>query len=95
MKKAINKGKIGKPVLGTVNMLGWRDKNYYDSDEWRGTWEMEGGGVLINQAPHQLDILLWCMGEAIEVYGLWENLNHPYIEVDDTALAIVKFKNGE
>lgn len=94
MKKAINKGKIGKPVLGTVNMLGWRDKNYYDSDEWRGTWEMEGGGVLVNQAPHQLDILLWCMGEAVEVYGLWRNLNHPYIEVDDTALAIVKFKNG-
>lgn len=94
MKKAINKGKIGNPVLGTVNMLGWRDKNYYDSDEWRGTWEMEGGGVLVNQAPHQLDILLWCMGEIDEVYGLWRNLNHPYIEVDDTALAIVKFKNG-
>jgi len=92
--KAIEAGKIGMPALGTVNMLGWRDKAYYDSDPWRGTWDMEGGGVLVNQAPHQLDILLWFMGEADEVYGLWRNLNHPYIDVDDTALAIVQFKNG-
>jgi UDP-N-acetyl-2-amino-2-deoxyglucuronate dehydrogenase len=94
VKDAIDEGKIGKPVLGTVNMLGWRDKNYYDSDAWRGTWKMEGGGVLVNQAPHQLDILLWYMGEIDEVYGLWKNLNHPYIEVEDTALAIIKFRNG-
>ena len=94
IRKAIDDGKIGTPALGTVNMLGWRDKKYYDSDPWRGTWDMEGGGVLVNQAPHQLDILLWFMGEIDEVYGLWRNLNHPYIEVEDTALAIVKFKNG-
>jgi predicted dehydrogenase len=94
VKKAIDAGKIGKPVFGTINMLGWRDKNYYDADAWRGTWKMEGGGVLVNQAPHQLDILLWYMGEIDEVYGLWKNLNHPYIEVEDTAVAIVKFKNG-
>jgi predicted dehydrogenase len=75
-------------------MLGWRDQKYYDADEWRGTWKMEGGGVLVNQAPHQLDILLWYMGEIDEVFGLWKNLNHPYIEVEDTAVAIVKFKNG-
>jgi len=94
VKDAIDAGKIGKPVLGTINMLGWRDKNYYDADEWRGTWKMEGGGVLVNQAPHQLDILLWYMGEIDEVYGVWRNLNHPYIEVEDTAVAIIKFKNG-
>jgi UDP-N-acetyl-2-amino-2-deoxyglucuronate dehydrogenase len=94
IQKAIADGKIGKPVLGTINMLGWRDKKYYDSDEWRGTWRMEGGGVLVNQAPHQLDILLWLMGDIDEVYGEWRNLNHPYIEVEDTALAIIRFKNG-
>ena len=94
VKEAINAGKIGKPVFGTINMLGWRDKNYYDSDEWRGTWKMEGGGVLVNQAPHQLDLFLWFMGEIDEVFGLWRNLNHPYIEVEDTAVAIVKFKSG-
>ena len=94
VKEAIDKGKIGKPVLATVTMLGWRDKAYYDSDAWRGTWKSEGGGVLVNQSPHQLDILLWYMGDVDEVYGVWRNLNHPYIEVDDTALAIVKFKSG-
>lgn len=94
VKEAIDKGKIGKPVLATVSILGWRDKDYYDSDAWRGTWDMEGGGVLVNQSPHQLDILLWFMGEVDELYGIWRNLNHPYIEVDDTALAIVKFKSG-
>jgi predicted dehydrogenase len=94
IRKAIDAGKIGVPALGTVNMLGWRDRAYYDADPWRGTWDMEGGGVLVNQAPHQLDILLWFMGEVSEVYGLRSNLNHPYIEVEDTALAIVKFRNG-
>ncbi len=94
VKDAIDNGRIGKPVLATITMLGWRDKAYYDSDEWRGTWKTEGGGVLVNQAPHQLDIMLWYMGEVAEVYGVWRNLNHPFIEVDDTAVAIVKFRNG-
>ena len=94
VKEAIVQGKIGKPVIGTVTMLGWRDKAYYDSDRWRGTWKDEGGGVLVNQAPHQLDILLWLMGEPEELYGIWGNLNHPYIEVEDTAVAVIKFRNG-
>lgn len=95
MKEAIDAGKIGTPMLGTITMLGWRDEEYYKSDPWRGTWEGEGGGVLVNQAPHQLDMFQWFMGgEISELYGVWTNLNHPYIEVDDTALAIVKFKSG-
>lgn len=94
IREAIDSGKIGKPVLGTIQMLGWRDEAYYKSDAWRGTWADEGGGVLVNQSPHQLDLLLWYMGEIDEVFGVWSNLNHPYIEVDDTALAIVKFRNG-
>jgi predicted dehydrogenase len=94
VKDAIDFGKIGKPVFGTINMLGWRDRDYYDSDPWRGTWKGEGGGVLVNQAPHQLDLLQWYMGEIDELYGVWSNLNHPYIEVEDTANAILRFKNG-
>ena len=94
MKQAIDAGKIGSPILGNVLMYGWRDKEYYDSDPWRGTWDLEGGGVLVNQAPHQLDLFQWFMGEIEEVYGKWRNLNHPYIEVEDTAMAIVKFKNN-
>jgi predicted dehydrogenase len=95
VKRAIDTCKIGKPILGTVVMLGWRDKSYYDSDPWRGSWEGEGGGVLVNQAPHQLDLIQWLMGEEIdELYGCWENFNHNYIEVEDSAVAILKFKNG-
>ena len=94
VKAAIEAGKIGKPILGTVMMLGWRDKAYYESDPWRGKWDEEGGGVLVNQAPHQLDLLQWFMGPIDELHGYWDNLNHPYIEVEDTAIAVLRFKNG-
>ncbi|HYP14952.1 MAG TPA: Gfo/Idh/MocA family oxidoreductase, partial [Bryobacteraceae bacterium] len=94
MHQAIIEGKIGKPILGTVLMLSWRDEAYYRSDPWRGRWDTEGGGVLVNQAPHQLDILCWCMGPIEEVYGCWANLNHPYVEIEDTAVATIRFRNG-
>jgi UDP-N-acetyl-2-amino-2-deoxyglucuronate dehydrogenase len=94
MKKAIDEGKIGTPALGTIQMLGWRDRSYFESDAWRGSWKMEGGGVMVNQAPHPLDLLQWLMGDIDEVFGYWSNLNHPYIEVEDTAVAVIQFKNG-
>lgn len=94
MRQAIDAGKIGAPALGMVLMLGWRDEAYYRSDPWRGTWETEGGGVLVNQASHQLDLFQWFMGPIDELCGYWENLNHPYIEVEDSAVAVVRFKNG-
>ena len=95
IKQAIDDGKMGTPMLGSVVMYGWRDEKYYSSDPWRGSWDKEGGGVLVNQAPHQLDLLQWYMGsEMEELYGVWQNINHPYIEVEDTAVAIIRFKNG-
>jgi predicted dehydrogenase len=94
MKSALDAGKIGAPILGTVQMFSWRDEAYYRSDPWRGKWDTEGGGVLINQSPHHLDILLWLMGDVEEVTGRWANLTHPYVEVEDTALAIVRFRSG-
>lgn len=94
MRAAINAGKIGKPVLGTIVMLSWRDAAYYASDPWRGKWATEGGGVLVNQAPHLLDLLQWFMGPVEEITGYTENLNHPSIEVEDTALACIRFRNG-
>ena len=94
VKQAIVDGKLGRPIIGTVNMLGWRDMAYYASDPWRGTWDSEGGGVLVNQAPHQLDLLLWYMGEIDELFGYWDTLNHPSLEVDDTAAAVIRFKSG-
>jgi UDP-N-acetyl-2-amino-2-deoxyglucuronate dehydrogenase len=94
IRRAIDEGRIGTPILGTVTMLGCRREAYYRSDPWRGSWGGEGGGVLVNQAPHQLDLLLWFLGPVEEVYGTWANLNHPYIEVDDTAAAVVRFRSG-
>lgn len=94
MKAAIDAGKIGRPALGVFQMYSWRDPAYYTSDPWRGRWDTEGGGVLVNQSPHQLDILLWLMGPAAEVGGYWANLNHPAVEVDDTAVATIRFRNG-
>ncbi len=94
MKDAIDAGKIGRPVLGVFVMYSWRDEAYYRSDPWRGRWDTEGGGVLVNQSPHQLDLLQWFMGPIAEISGYWANLNHPSIEVEDTAVATVRFQNG-
>lgn len=94
MKAAIDAGRIGQPILGLFLMFSWRDEAYYRSDPWRGKWSTEGGGVLVNQSPHQLDLLRWFMGDVQEISGQWANLNHPYVEVDDTAVATLKFKNG-
>jgi UDP-N-acetyl-2-amino-2-deoxyglucuronate dehydrogenase len=94
VRAAIDAGKIGRPLLGTIQLLGWRDQKYYALDAWRGTWKNEGGGVLVNQAPHQIDLLQWFMGPVEELFGYWDNLNHPYIEVEDTAVAVLRFKHG-
>jgi predicted dehydrogenase len=94
IKQAIDEGRIGRPVLGTVVLLNWRDEAYYRSDPWRGRWDTEGGGVLVNQSPHHLDILRWFMGPVEEVTGYAANLNHPYVEVEDTAVAALRFHGG-
>jgi UDP-N-acetyl-2-amino-2-deoxyglucuronate dehydrogenase len=94
VKAAIEEGRIGAPALGVVDVLGWRSAEYYAMDAWRGTPEGEGGGVLVNQAVHQLDLLRWLMGPVAEVDGLTANLNHPEIEVEDSAVAIVRFTSG-
>lgn len=94
VRAAIDSGALGKPALGQVVMLGWRDEAYYKSDPWRGSWAGEGGGVLVNQAPHQLDLLAWFMGPVVEASAYWANLNHPYIEVEDTAVAALRFPGG-
>ncbi len=94
IKKAIDDGQIGRPILGEAVMLGWRGKEYYDSDPWRGTLKNEGGGVLINQAPHQIDLLNWYLGEIESIQGHVANYNHPYIEVEDSAVAVIRYKSG-
>lgn len=92
--QAIQEERIGKPIMAVLTVLGWRSADYYKMDPWRGKWDSEGGGVMINQTPHQLDILQWLMGPIDEIYGYWDNFNHPFIEVEDTAFAVLRFKNG-
>ncbi len=94
VKAAIDAGRIGDPGLATVEVLGWRGPEYYALDSWRGTPAGEGGGVLVNQAVHQLDLLRWLLGPVIEIGGQVANLNHPEIEVEDTAVAVVRFASG-
>jgi UDP-N-acetyl-2-amino-2-deoxyglucuronate dehydrogenase len=95
MKSAIHAGKIGRPVLGVFTMYSWRDPSYYQSDAWRGRWDTEGGGVLVNQSPHMIDLLQWLMDDEVaEVSGYWANLNHPSVAVEDSSVAILRFRNG-
>lgn len=94
VKAAIDGGEIGAPRLAVVEVLGWRGPEYYAMDAWRGTTAGEGGGVLVNQAVHQLDLLRWFMGDAVEVDAWTDNVNHPDLDVEDTAVAIVRFASG-
>lgn len=92
-KKIVQSGKLGTIVLGDMNMKWYRSQAYYDSDDWRGTWALDGGGCLMNQGVHYVDLLQWIMGPIEWIQAETATLAHN-IEVEDTAVAIVKFKNG-
>lgn len=95
IREAIDNGQLGsRLVLAESYTEMWRDEAYYSRDAWRGRWDTEGGGVLMNQAPHNIDFLLWYMGPAEEIFGYWANLNHPYVEIEDNAVAVIKFTSG-
>ena len=94
LQKAVMEGKIGDPVLAVATLLGWRDQHYYESDSWRGSWSGEGGGVFLNQGSHLVDLVQWIMGPVAEVTGSVSNVNHPYIEVEDTVVATLRFATG-
>lgn len=94
IRDAIDQGRIGRPILGEAIVEFWRGDDYYALGPWRGRWDTEGGGVLINQAPHMVDLLQWYMGPVEEVFCYWANLTHPYVEVEDTAVAVLRFAGG-
>lgn len=81
-------------VLGSAYVKWSRSEAYYQSAEWRGTWELDGGGALMNQAIHAVDMLQWCMGTVESVQSFTGNIRHKGIEVEDTAVAVLKFTNG-
>lgn len=94
MKQAVDDGRFGKLALGDAYVKWYRTQEYYDSGAWRGTWELDGGGALMNQAIHSVDLLLWLMGPATEVSAYTATLAHERIEVEDVASATVRFANG-
>ena len=83
-----------KVIDGFGAVLWARDRDYYDSAEWRGKWATEGGGVVINQALHTLDLLQWFCGMPDSVNGSISNVNHEYMEVEDTARARFVYNGG-
>jgi UDP-N-acetyl-2-amino-2-deoxyglucuronate dehydrogenase len=92
--EAVDKELFGRLTSGSAEVRWWRSQSYYDSGGWRGTWELDGGGVLINQAIHSIDLLQWLMGPVVEVTAYTSLLAHERIEVEDTAVAILKFAEG-
>jgi len=90
--EAVSSGRLGKITLGTIRVRWCRPDSYYEQDAWRGTW-LQDGGVLANQASHHIDALEWMMGEVDSVYAISKTFLAD-IEVEDTALAILRFKSG-
>lgn len=90
----IDEGKLGKIILAEASIKWWRTQQYYDSGDWRGTWKLDGGGALMNQGVHTLDLLVWLAGDVEEVYARALTGAHERIEVEDIVSATLKFKSG-
>jgi len=94
MKRAVDEGRFGRLTLGDAYVKWYRSQEYYDSGAWRGTWALDGGGALMNQAIHTVDLLTWLMGPVDEIQANTATLAHQRIEVEDVATATLKFANG-
>jgi predicted dehydrogenase len=94
LKKAIEGGRFGKLTLGDAYVKWFRTQEYYDSGAWRGTWALDGGGALMNQAIHSVDLLTWLMGPVLEIQANTATLAHARIEVEDVVVATLRFANG-
>ena len=92
LRKALDQGRFGKLIMGTIRVRWCRPQAYYDQDSWRGTWAYDGG-VLTNQASHHVDLLEWMMGDVESVFAKSKNALAD-IEAEDTAVVILKFRNG-
>ena len=92
LRKALEDGRFGKLIMGTVRVRWCRPQAYYDQDSWRGTWAYDGG-VLTNQASHHIDLLEWMLGDVESVFAKSKTALVD-IEAEDTAVVILKFRNG-
>lgn len=94
IREVVQSGKLGK-ILGCRMFVTWnRSDEYYSHSDWKGTWDQEGGGVLIDQAIHTIDLMQWVMGDIDYLEASIDNRNHDLIDVEDVAEATIFFKNG-
>ena len=94
LKAAVDGGRFGKITLASALIPWWRTQEYYDSAAWRGTQQLDGGGALMNQGIHTIDLLLWLMGPATRVSATMGLVAHKNIEVEDVAAGWIEFANG-
>jgi predicted dehydrogenase len=92
--RAVADGRLGRVTSAVASVAWWRSQDYYDSASWRGTWALDGGGALMNQGVHTVDLLVWLLGRPVEVYAHTGLLAHDRIEVEDVAVATVRFASG-
>lgn len=93
IRESIDRGLLGRLILGEARLKWYRSQDYYDAGGWRGTWKMDGGGSLANQTVHQLDLLLWFMGKPKRVRAQCGIFSHQ-IETEDLGMAMLEFENG-
>jgi predicted dehydrogenase len=94
LKEMLEAGMLGRPVLASASVHWYRNQAYYDSSDWRGTWAGDGGGVLINQSIHTVDLLQHLMGPVREITAHAATMTHERMETEDTATAVLKFESG-
>jgi UDP-N-acetyl-2-amino-2-deoxyglucuronate dehydrogenase len=94
LKRAIDQQRFGRLTVGDAYVKWYRTQQYYDSGAWRGTWKLDGGGALMNQAIHSVDLLTWLMGPVKDLSARTATLAHERIEVEDVAVASLRFENG-
>ena len=91
---AVVRGDLGRLTSGVATVPWWRSQAYYDSGDWRGTWALDGGGSLMNQGIHTVDLLLWFLGTPVDVVARTAQLAHERVEVEDTVAAVLRFASG-
>jgi len=94
LKAAVEQGRFGRITVGDAYNKWWRTQAYYDSGAWRGTWKLDGGGAVMNQGIHAVDLIQWYLGPAESLCAFAECLAHERIEVEDTAVAAVRYRSG-
>jgi UDP-N-acetyl-2-amino-2-deoxyglucuronate dehydrogenase len=92
--RAVREGNLGTVTSAIASHAWWRGQSYYDSGEWRGTWALDGGGAVMNQTVHTINLMTTVVGTPVEVFAYTARLAHERIEVEDTAVAVVKFASG-